>query len=176
MPRSRPVVPRYQLHKASGHAYALVDGRRAYLGRHGTAESREKYVRLIRHHQLAGPAAAGPVPSQGPAVAGDVVTVAQVAAAFWSPAKRAYGYDSAYDGWRPPGETGCYSGALRPLLKLYASTPAPSSGRWRCRPCRRRWWPWAGVGTWSTGTRAGSAASSGGPSPASWCLARSTTG
>ena len=58
----------------------------------------------------------------------DPVTVAAVAAAFWAYAKTAYPYDATFDGRRPPGEIGNYHDALRPLLKLYGSTPAVDFG------------------------------------------------
>ena len=40
-------VPSYRLHKATGQAVVTLDGRDFYLGKHGTAESREAYDRMI---------------------------------------------------------------------------------------------------------------------------------
>ena len=34
-------------HKASGQGYVTIDGREQYLGKYGSAESKEKYARLI---------------------------------------------------------------------------------------------------------------------------------
>lgn len=42
--RQRP--PAYQLHRRSGQAVVTIDGRSIYLGKHGTAKSREAYRRL----------------------------------------------------------------------------------------------------------------------------------
>lgn len=40
-------VPKYRLHKGSGQALVQIDGRRIYLGKHGTEQSRQKYRRII---------------------------------------------------------------------------------------------------------------------------------
>lgn len=36
-------TPKYRLHKPSGRALIEFDGRRYFLGKHGTAESKKKY-------------------------------------------------------------------------------------------------------------------------------------
>ena len=40
-------IPAYRLHKASGHARVIIDGRHFYLGKHGSDESLKAYSRLI---------------------------------------------------------------------------------------------------------------------------------
>lgn len=40
-------VPSYRLHKPSGRALVEIDGRRIYLGKHGTAASKTKYKKKI---------------------------------------------------------------------------------------------------------------------------------
>ena len=40
-------VPKYRLHKGSGQALVQVRGRRIYLGKHGSSQSKEKYRRLV---------------------------------------------------------------------------------------------------------------------------------
>lgn len=50
MPRSRG-VPGYRLHRPSGQARVIIDGRHIYLGPFGSPESREKYQAIIREHQ-----------------------------------------------------------------------------------------------------------------------------
>lgn len=40
-------VPKYRLHKGSGQALVQIDGDRIFLGRHGSAESKENYQRMI---------------------------------------------------------------------------------------------------------------------------------
>ena len=98
MPRRRPLVPPYELHKPSGQAYKSVDGRRKYLGLHGTPASREKRARIVRAAFADPPVAA----EAKPAVEPDAVTVMMVLAGLWSPAKQHY----SYEGKRPPGEIG----------------------------------------------------------------------
>jgi hypothetical protein len=46
MPRQRR-VPGYRLHKPSNLAFFEIRGRRQYLGRYDTDESRERYYKLI---------------------------------------------------------------------------------------------------------------------------------
>ena len=47
MARSRNSVPSYLLHKATGQAYVRIAGQNRYLGKHGSAESQERYAALI---------------------------------------------------------------------------------------------------------------------------------
>lgn len=47
-------IPRYCKHKASGQAYVTLKGKFHYLGEHGTAESVERYARLVAEAQLNG--------------------------------------------------------------------------------------------------------------------------
>jgi hypothetical protein len=41
---------RYCFHKPSGQARVIVDGRHVYLGPFGSAESRQRYARMIVEH------------------------------------------------------------------------------------------------------------------------------
>jgi hypothetical protein len=50
MPRPRG-VPGYCLHRPSGQARVIIDGRHIYLDPFGSPESREKYQTIIREHQ-----------------------------------------------------------------------------------------------------------------------------
>ena len=52
MPRNNGHVPAYRLHKPSGQARVIINHEHIYLGKFGSAESREKYARLTRlpHH------------------------------------------------------------------------------------------------------------------------------
>ncbi len=47
MPRLAQSVPKYRKHKASGQAFVELNGRRHYLGPHGSRTSRDEYDRLI---------------------------------------------------------------------------------------------------------------------------------
>ncbi len=45
MPRKS--VPSYRLHKASGQARTIINGRHVYLGKYNSPESRQRYARLL---------------------------------------------------------------------------------------------------------------------------------
>jgi integrase len=47
MPRVSGGIPAYRLHKPSGCALVQIKGRRIYLGRYGTADSKARYSQLI---------------------------------------------------------------------------------------------------------------------------------
>ncbi len=47
MPKRNGHVPAYRLHKPSGQARVIIDGKHVYLGGYGSPESREKYARLL---------------------------------------------------------------------------------------------------------------------------------
>lgn len=40
-------IPTYKLHRPSGQARVIIDGRHIYLGKFGSDKSRERYARLI---------------------------------------------------------------------------------------------------------------------------------
>lgn len=44
---SRKSVPAYRLHKPSGQARTIINGRHYYLGKYNSPESRQKYARLL---------------------------------------------------------------------------------------------------------------------------------
>ncbi|MCL2744409.1 MAG: hypothetical protein FWE67_11220 [Planctomycetaceae bacterium] len=48
MPKTN--IPNYRLHKAYGQAFVELDGRRFYLGKHGSKASREEYERRIAEY------------------------------------------------------------------------------------------------------------------------------
>ncbi len=51
MPRKKQ-VPRYTLHKTTGQARVIINGKHHYLGLHGSAESKERYASLIAEQFL----------------------------------------------------------------------------------------------------------------------------
>jgi len=59
MPRRNGHVPSYRLHKPSGQARVIINGEHIYLGQYGSAESREKYARLIAEMPANGDSASG---------------------------------------------------------------------------------------------------------------------
>jgi len=48
MPHLRHQPPKYRLHKGSGQAIASLNGRRVYLGKHGSDESQRRYRELLQ--------------------------------------------------------------------------------------------------------------------------------
>ena len=48
-------VPSYRLHKASGQARVIIDGRHVYLGKFNSPESRQNYARVVAEMSLASP-------------------------------------------------------------------------------------------------------------------------
>lgn len=51
MPR-KSSVPSFRLHKASGQARTIVNGRHVYLGKFGSPESRQRYARILAEASL----------------------------------------------------------------------------------------------------------------------------
>ena len=55
----QPPIPKLRLHKASGNAAVMLDGKYLYLGKYGTAEAQERYDRLIAEWLAKGRRASG---------------------------------------------------------------------------------------------------------------------
>jgi hypothetical protein len=72
-------VPSYRLHKPSGQALVCLSGRRVYLGKHNTAESKERYRKLVAEWLAAG--AVAPPPSLAKP-ASNALSVAELALAY----------------------------------------------------------------------------------------------
>lgn len=134
MSRPRKDLPRYCLHKQSGRAYVTLEGRQYLLpGKHGSAESRRAYDRLIAEWLASGRTLLPSNPGDGTApVPG--VTVARLVAMFWQHAKRYYRHP---DG-TPTREADNFRAALRPLVELYSGTPAGDFGPLKLKALRER--------------------------------------
>lgn len=122
MPRPRPTTPPYRHHTGRGLAFTIVAGRTVYLGKWNSPASKEKHARLVAE------AASGRAVAVRPDVDPAALTVAGLLAAFWSHAKTVYPFDPAHEGRRPAGELGSFHDVMRPVLKLYAGTPAAEFG------------------------------------------------
>jgi len=109
-------LPKYRRHKGSGQAVVTLGGREVYLGRHGTAASRQAYDRLTAEYLAAGRHLPPPV---GPSD----LTVAEVIAAYWRHAADYYRKDG-----EATSELICIRAAMRPLKRLYGDTPAAAFG------------------------------------------------
>jgi integrase len=114
MPRLSKQTPKYRKHKASGQAFIELNGKRHYLGPHGSKASIREYDRVLAEWL-----AAGRSPSYGKPDA--PLTVALVVRDYLAHAKKYYG----------DAERGSYRNILlgmRPLKELYGRSPAAEFG------------------------------------------------
>lgn len=118
-------IPKLRHHKASGRAYAVLNGKAVYFGEHGTPEAAEKYHQTIIKWLAAGRATAADSKS---------ITVKEVVARYWRFAQRYY---VCPDG-RPTGEVNNIRQALRPLKELYGHSKAVDFGPLTLRAVRQR--------------------------------------
>jgi integrase len=115
--------PKYRLHKGSGQALVQVNGHRIYLGKHGSEESKEKYRRIVAEWLANGNLPPSPtMAGTTPGVTGGVL-VDQVILAYWQFAQGYYQKNG-----HQTGEAYNIRTALRPLRRLYGSTPASAFG------------------------------------------------
>ena len=119
MPK-KPRIPKYSLHKPSGRARVIIDGRHIFLGKYGSPESHEKYRAIVAELAIAPQVkAARPID-----VAPDkAVSVAELALAYWKWAQGYYQKDG-----KPTTQVDNVRQALKPLRAMYASTPAAEFG------------------------------------------------
>jgi hypothetical protein len=122
-------APKYRLHKGSGQALVQINGERIYLGKHGSAASKEKYKRLVAEYLSSGQ-------SQKPSVDGVsgqrfTLSVNDLVLAFWRHAKKRYVKNG-----RPTSEIGSFKTALRPVRRLYGSEPVTKFGPLALIACR----------------------------------------
>jgi integrase len=120
MPRQKG-IPGYKLHKPSGRARVILDGRHVYLGPFGSSESHERYARLIADYLRR-------EPERRPALGGSTLpratlTISQLILGYWTFAKSYYVRDG-----RPTKELAGMKDSLRPLRELFGRTPANEFG------------------------------------------------
>jgi integrase len=131
---SRPLnVPSYRLHKQSGQAIVtLTDalGRRrdVLLGRHGTAESRTQYARVIAEWETSSRRI------QVPGTASGSVLINELILAFWCHAEQHYRRE---DGTHT-NELNDYRLSLKPLSELYGTLPVNDFGPLKLKAVRQR--------------------------------------
>lgn len=114
--RTRAKIPAYTLHRASGQAVVRIAGKDYYLGRYGSAESREAYQRriaeLVQHDRQA---ITAKLPSE--------LSVNELILAYWHYVQGYYVKDG-----QPTSEQDCIRSALRPLRQLYGLSVAVEFG------------------------------------------------
>lgn len=108
-------VPSYRQHKQSGQAIVTLSGRDHLLGPYGSAESQEKYNRLIAEWITTGRRSSARPQN---------VTVSEIIAGYWEHAQQYY---RRADGTQTD-EVASIRKALRPLRSLYAASPAAEFG------------------------------------------------
>jgi integrase len=132
MPRPKSLKPAHCHHKASGRAFVTLDGRRIYLGAHGSQASRDGYDTAIaswisrgRRPAVNGTAADGHAPPSSP-------TVTMIVQAFWSHAKTYYVHP---DGAATSEQT-TLRYALRHLKRMFGASPAADFGPMKLKAVR----------------------------------------
>jgi len=108
-------VPKFRLHKATGQGVVTIDGHDHYMGRFEDPASKERYDRLISKWLLNG---------RRFSLEQKDVCISEVIAAFW---QHAQGYYRKPDG-SATSTLDNFRQALRPLKRLYGSSPAAQFG------------------------------------------------
>ena len=121
MPSKSLRIPNYRLHKPSGQARVIINGRHIYLGTFGSLESWEKYHRVVAERFGGGIAQSPPTVNRN--AQGASASINELILAYWRFAK---GYYQKHG--RQTGEAYNIRVALRPLRRLYGSTAANSFG------------------------------------------------
>jgi hypothetical protein len=119
MPRKQE-IPSYCCHKATGQAVVRINGRDVYLGKFGTAASKEKYGREIAEWQASGRLLSSESAAK---VCQTSLTISELILAFLNHAQTYYVKNG-----KPTSEQGNIKLALRPLRRLYGNTSAKDFG------------------------------------------------
>jgi site-specific recombinase XerD len=119
MPSILRKLPKYALHKASGHAKVRYQGRDHYLGKFGSSESKEAYQRFIAGLPKPEPLPPVELPPPPEPVEGDVLLVSEVILHYYQHAKAYYVRNG-----KPTGEHATVRAALRPLKANFGNLPA----------------------------------------------------
>lgn len=127
MPKLSKSVPKYGLHKPSGRARVVIDGRHHYLGPYNSSESKAEYDRLVAEWLSTGRrSVVSEVKHQ--------LTVVELISAYW---KFAEGYYRK--GGKATSELSVIKLALRDLKSLYGRQPANQFGPLKLKALREHW-------------------------------------
>jgi len=107
-------VPSYCKHKPTGQAKVVLNGKTFYLGRYGSAASKQAYDRLVQEWLAAGRQLPGR----------EELTVSELILAYW---RHAEVYYRKPDG-KPTSELSSLKQAFRPFRELYGNTQAAAFG------------------------------------------------
>jgi integrase len=134
MPRLVYKLPKYSLHKPSGHARVKYNGKTTYLGKYGSPESHELYAQFV---------AALPKPAETPTFAepapGAILLLGEIVLRYFAHAQQYYVRDG-----EPTGEHVTIRCALAPLTEMFDALPASQFGPKRLKQVReamikRKW-------------------------------------
>lgn len=124
-------TPKYRLHKGSGQALVQVDGRRVYLGKYGSGQSKERYRKIVAEWLAAGGQSARRPSAARNGTASP--TINELILVFWQHAKERYVKNG-----ESTSELRSYRTALRPVRHLYGREPAASFGPLALVACRQK--------------------------------------
>ncbi len=124
MPRLVRAVPKYRKHSPSGRAFVELNGRRHYLGPHGSQTRIDEYDQLIAKWLGRG---------RRPAAAQAATSVTEVLVAY---VKFAATYYRKYG--KETSEVGCIKDALKYVRRLYGRQPAEEFGPLALRAAREQ--------------------------------------
>lgn len=127
MPRS-PHVPTYRLHKPSGQARVIIDGKHLYLGPYGSEKSRQAYARILAQRFSPSSAAEEPLPS---GVFPDLC-LNELLLKYVEFAETYYVKDG-----KPTKELVCMKEAMAPLRLLFGELPARDFGPLKLKVVRQ---------------------------------------
>ena len=113
-------TPKYRLHRGSGQAVVQIDGRRLYLGKHGSEESKERYRRILGKHLTSG-GGGGSAADDAFGEAG--LTINELIVAYWAFVETYYVKNGA-----PTDEQPGIRLALRALQRLYGRSETERFG------------------------------------------------
>jgi integrase len=114
MPIRKPHTPSYRRHKARNCAVVTIQGKDHYLGEYGSAQSREKYHRLLAETF----SSAKPMPPEPDALAGSM-TVNELMVRYMAHVESYYVKDGT-----PTSEQATIRHALCFMRRFFGSTPA----------------------------------------------------
>jgi integrase len=122
MPNANPIrIPVYAKHKASNQAVVYLDGKERYLGKYGTARSKQEYRRLIGEL----------LARQGrPERPPETLTINELLLAYWNYSKEYHGW-SKRDGY-------CLKDVMRIVKEVYGRSLAGDFGPLALKVCRQR--------------------------------------
>lgn len=124
MPRLSQSVPRYRKHKASSQAIVEINGKRYYLGPHGSRTSKFEYDRLVAEWLSTGRSATFGIPAQQ-------VSIVELIVAYLKYCRKIYG-DHPRSEYRHVRRT------LKPLRQLYGRLPAAEFGGPQLKAIRQK--------------------------------------